>query len=528
MKITEEFRRSMNWLHTWLGIGVSTILFAIFWTGTLSVFDQEIDQWMVPEKRLVLPETVNLDNAVLPWIQQAEIEQGARVNISPPDARSPAIRIDVRAQERQIVFIDPETGAVLKPIDSLGGTGFFFPFHYRLHIDWMVMGAWIVGLVTMAMLALIVSGIFIHRKIIQDFFVFRRRKSLRRSSLDAHNLSGVLFLPFHFMIAFSGILILAQVYFGWAGDTVYGGDRAAEMQDQGFYFRPAAGEPGSIPNSIQDWILRAETTWNAESRNRLPINADGITINHYGDAGSYVSVISTFPSSRVGLVPAATDFDLSTGEILNNRHNKPVFSTFTWLAGLHFIQFDHWPLRWLYFFGGLAGCVMIASGLMFWMKARVRKGVIEPRYIRAVRALTIGSVTGIILASGAFLVANRLLPRDAAFASYDRSDLEVWAFFIVWIASFCHATIRDTKAWRDQAVVIAFTAALAVLLNWVTTGDHLIQTITEGLWSIAGMDLILIASSIIAIASVSRLLKTERLAVPSAGLAQSAKSSSAE
>lgn len=67
----------------------------------------------------------------------------------------------------------------------------------------------------------------------------------------------------------------------------------------------------------------------------------------------------------------------------------------------------------------------------FWMQARIRKGAIEPRSVRVVRTLTIGSVTGIIVASGAFLIANRLLPREASLAGFDRSGLEVWAFFIV-------------------------------------------------------------------------------------------------
>ncbi|TBR24219.1 MAG: PepSY domain-containing protein, partial [Reyranella sp.] len=48
------FRASMNWLHTWAGIVLGGLLFAIFWMGTLSVFDREIDQWMAPMIRLPL------------------------------------------------------------------------------------------------------------------------------------------------------------------------------------------------------------------------------------------------------------------------------------------------------------------------------------------------------------------------------------------------------------------------------------------------------------------------------------------
>lgn len=47
----EGFRQSMAWLHTWSGLVVGWILFAVFVTGTLSYFRPEISQWMRPELR---------------------------------------------------------------------------------------------------------------------------------------------------------------------------------------------------------------------------------------------------------------------------------------------------------------------------------------------------------------------------------------------------------------------------------------------------------------------------------------------
>ncbi|MDR1064595.1 MAG: PepSY domain-containing protein [Azoarcus sp.] len=42
-------RQSMNWLHTWSGLLLGWLLFAIFVTGTLSYFRNEITFWMQPE-----------------------------------------------------------------------------------------------------------------------------------------------------------------------------------------------------------------------------------------------------------------------------------------------------------------------------------------------------------------------------------------------------------------------------------------------------------------------------------------------
>ncbi|HEV7314113.1 PepSY-associated TM helix domain-containing protein [Sphingopyxis sp.] len=47
------FRQSMAWLHTWTGLVLGWLLFAIFVTGTASYFQEEITAWMTPEVRSV-------------------------------------------------------------------------------------------------------------------------------------------------------------------------------------------------------------------------------------------------------------------------------------------------------------------------------------------------------------------------------------------------------------------------------------------------------------------------------------------
>ena len=49
------FRKRMSWVHTWVGLVICALLFAIFWMGTLAVFDREIDRWMMPMTRLQRP-----------------------------------------------------------------------------------------------------------------------------------------------------------------------------------------------------------------------------------------------------------------------------------------------------------------------------------------------------------------------------------------------------------------------------------------------------------------------------------------
>jgi len=45
----EGFRQAMAWLHTWTGLIFGWLLFAIFLTGTMSYFKEEINHWAQPE-----------------------------------------------------------------------------------------------------------------------------------------------------------------------------------------------------------------------------------------------------------------------------------------------------------------------------------------------------------------------------------------------------------------------------------------------------------------------------------------------
>ncbi|MEL6277246.1 MAG: PepSY-associated TM helix domain-containing protein [Pseudomonadota bacterium] len=502
----DGFRASMGWLHTWAGILASGLLFAIFWMGTLSVFDKEIDQWMIPETRLVAPtEDVSYD-ALLPIILTRTGGETNYVNFSRPSARTPVVKsfyYDPATEQYERIVLDPASGNVIDSTDSLAGTGFIFPFHFRLHASWNRIGDWIVGFAGMSMLVLLVSGIFIHRKIIQEFFVFRPTKKPRRSILDLHNMTSLAALPFHFLIVLTGLMIFSSLYLGPGLMKAADGEIASLFEEvYGGKRLPPAGEPGELA-SLDAMVSEASRIWSERSGKEM--TPDTVRIFNVGDKNATVYVRNTFPSGRVAMSLDVTTFNGSTGEVYHDHAPTPVVRAFQWLEGFHFVQFGHWPLRWLYFLAGLAGCAMIATGLLFWIQSRIRRGVVDPLKVRSIRALTVGSTTGIMLATAGFLLANRLLPKEAAALSFDRSDLEVVAFFVIWIGAFVHAALRGANSWSDQPLAISAVAFGAVVLNWVTTGHHLVASATAGLWSVFGMDLVLVAGGLAALVSGLKL-----------------------
>ncbi|MBL4670622.1 MAG: PepSY domain-containing protein [Arenicella sp.] len=263
--VSKEFREAMGWLHTWLGVALGAILFAIFWTGSLTVFDKEIDHWMKPELRLAQQENVSLDRVVLPKLASFEPALGSDVWISPPRDRIPAIRMlyHDKNDNKHEIMLDPKTGEKLDLTDSHAGTDFFFRFHFMLHMPGLF-GYLLVGIAALGMMVLVISGVFIHRKFFQNFFTFRPKKNLLRSTLDFHNLTAIIGLPFYFLLPLSGLFIFATVFFPWPVEVNYDGNVKSFKADlagyQQFSVEPS-GQTNLYIKTLDQLIIDAEQIW---------------------------------------------------------------------------------------------------------------------------------------------------------------------------------------------------------------------------------------------------------------------------
>ena len=537
-----SFRHSMAWLHTWFGLLLGYVLMIAFFFGSLSVFDREIDRWAIPETRFA-PQPMPSYDARLAQIfksivPEEEDVEAARNRLGTAPVLGPVMNFGAYTTHRDPVLsvfaefpvtnnpndpddhvhghltIDPRTGAVL-PHDKLKiGSEFFYPMHYSLHLSWMDLGYWIVGFAALVMLAALVSGVVMHRKIFRELFTFRPGKHTRRSVLDLHNLTGVVALPFHFIFALSGLTIFASIYLP-VGETLLKPlaqqQALAEAQAKGLAFKPA-GVPAPIA-SVDAMVVEAKKRWAARG---MAGDVGFLTVNHVGDKNSYVSIFRA-GSDRVTLVGQAVHFDAPTGRVIREEPAPaPASAVNDFLTGLHLQHFEHWLLRWFYVLGGLAGCACIATGFIFFVEKRKRAHAAQgSRGARTVDALAVTTVTGIVIAALTILVANRLLPADLL----HRDQWEKAAFWAAWLLAFVHAwwctapvkAALLAPAWREQCWAIAVLALAAVVLNALTTGDHLLATLGRGYWPVAGLDLALLATAGVAAWAARRLRRRERV-----------------
>lgn len=525
-----NFRLSLTWLHTWFGLVLGFVLMVAFFFGSMSVFDREIDRWSLPETRIEAQPMPSFDKILaerFSHMTEPEPDQRAaaekRVTQPLPEKLVPASWNAYTTHRDPVLIqyvgfnvpnsplpddtiyanqtIDPRDGKILRRDQLALGSAFFYPMHYSLHFDWHEIGYWIVGLSAMAMLAALVSGVVMHRKIFREFFTFRPMRQVLRSTLDLHNLTGVVALPFHFLWALSGALIFVGIYFPVVEKMMWPVVEAHEHEEalhSGLDHDPS-GKPGTLA-SVDAMVAAAKAHW---AEKGMPGEVGLLSVNHVGHSNAYVSIYRD-STDRVASAEGL-HFQGSTGKILFEDPPSGAITTVnSFLVGMHLQQFKHWTLRWLIFVGGIISCICIATGFIFFVEKRKTVHAKQGRSgSRWVDALAVTTVTGMIAATLFVLVANRALPEDLA----DRDLWQKSAFWGAWIVLLLHAVWRSSalregrrsKAWAEQTWIIAALALLAVVLNWVTTGDHLVKTLSEGYWPVAGVDLMLLASSLVAV-----------------------------
>lgn len=457
----QGFRQSMAWLHTWSGLVVGWVLFAVFVTGTATYYRAEISRWMQPEltrHAAITPETLAASADLAVAHLQAHAGHARTWFVGLPTPERPLVELFWRnapGTPPGHVLIDPQTGAPAALRATRGGE-FFYRFHFELNLP-PLWGRWIVGICAMVMLVALVSGIVTHRRIVSDFFTLRRDKAAQRGWLDAHNVSGVLALPFHLMITYTGVVTLAVMYMPWGVTTAYKGDAFAYYAETGQITkaRPPAGEPGTLA-PVGPMVATALAT--------VPEKLERLTIANPRDANSTVVAVFEEPHGLSHEHPQVA-FAGTSGAVVEILSGglRPAAKTFTTMVGLHEAHFAGAALRVLFFLCGLMGCAMVGSGLVLWNVARLPKaGAAAGPGWRLVQALNLGTIAGLPAGMAAYFLANRLLPLDLG----SRAEWEVRVFFGTWIAvALAGAWPAPRQAWRGALGLVACLFVAVVLAD---------------------------------------------------------------
>ncbi|PAT41233.1 peptidase [Vandammella animalimorsus] len=496
-------RQSMSDLHTWAGLLVGWVLYAMFLTGTVSYFREEISLYLRPELQApgaAAPTPGQTAQLVLDAVL-ARAPDTPQIGITLPTARNPGASAywmpanGQRGDWGNAVFDAHGQSHSLRQTE---GGDFFYGFHFNLHYVPILWGRWIAGFCAMFMLVAIVSGVITHKKIFADFFTFRWGKG-QRSWLDAHNGLSVLGLPFHFMITYSGLVMLMTLYMPWGEQLALNEqERAQAMQSFSAWRPPAPPQPdaATVPTvPLAPLVAQAQQHWAGQGQDEDQTQrlAGQVLVNNPGQANARI-IVSRSATGRISDHPRYLVFDGSDGRLLESHDSAaPAAQTRGVLYGLHMGRFADGTLRWLYFLTSLAGTAMVGSGLVLWtVKRRTRLPDPARPHIgfALVERLNIAAIAGLSVAMAGFFWLNRLLPLGLA----QRAQWEIHGFFIVWALALLYACLRPAKrAWVELLALAAALLALVPLLSALLTERHLLRSLMQADWVFAGLELALLA-----------------------------------
>lgn len=479
----KSIRQSMAWLHSWTGLLLGWVLFAIFIMGTTSYYRHEINLWMQPK---LAQYDVKQETAIKTAYQylQEHASDAKSWYIGVASKQSPVTNIYWQKQDGgyESKTLDANTGQELNLSATQGGD-FFYAFHYQLFGFPVMIGRIIVCIAAFIMFIALISGIITHKKIITDFFTLRTFKS-QRSWLDFHNVSSVIALPFFLMVTFTGLAIFFYVYLPWGIQKLYPDDRLQFFKE----IRTQVVDHQTPPKAMQNLPLevllaKAQTQWGNQE-------IDSITADKPNTNQAQITISQAKDHTITGNKTQIT-FDGTTGrELAATRNDSPIATLSFGVYGLHMATFARPLLRLAFFFSGVLGCFMIASGLLLWSLKRQIQNKSNTFHFGyyLVDRLNVATFVGLPTAMLAYMYSNRFFHLTA-----DMPNYEIYTFFSTWCASFIFALLcKKQWLWRSQLSIFIWIALFLPCLNLAYLVHHHFISDFRSYWIFLRVDIFFI------------------------------------
>lgn len=274
-------------VHSAVGVLTGLFLYAVVFTGTVALFQEEVVSWSNPQLRFSTPQSKSVD-ALLSGQASALPDRADPLLVFLPTIYQPSLRVVVPSHDDPFSLeINPRTGERL-PARAPG----FETVWRRAHTDGLLgrPGRYIIGVAGLVMLLALTTGLLAHRKMFRQLITWRRDRSFRVSVGDLHKLLGLWGSIAHLLFAFTGailgllsLLSLVSAFVVYEGDT-----KRAVAAVLGPPIQPS-GRPAPPPeldplfaravaiDPEVDWNLAAVLAWGDENAHvevaGLPRNA---------------------------------------------------------------------------------------------------------------------------------------------------------------------------------------------------------------------------------------------------------------
>lgn len=414
-------RAWFDW-HSWIGLTTGLLLFVVCWSGTIAVFSRELDWAADPRVRAPAVSAGEIAWSAIEANVRAAKPGWSLDQINAPSAPGFAAEAWVRDPDDIMgrVYADPASGEVLGSSSYFNIQRFFRSLHMSLFIgEWRVWGIpfgyLLVGLLSLPLLAQLVTGLVFYRRFWRGFLRLERHKGPKVFWSDVHKLSGVWAIWFVLIMGLTGVWYLAE----W------------KVTSEPPEPSPPAAE-GSVTTSrpLGELIGIARDAYpNLQVREVALYNRERGMVAFRGQDGS---VLVRDRAARICL-------DSRSGEVIDIRRPGDMTVLHRWIDTadpLHFGNFGGLISKLLWFAFGLGLSAMCLTGAYLQAMRQVRNRGLSRRALHTSHLAT----AAVVACAGGFAVKE--LGSYAA-QGFPAAPVAVWIICVLWTA----ATLAMLACW---------------------------------------------------------------------------------
>lgn len=367
-------------LHSWSGIVLGILLYAVIFTGTVAVVADEIGDWANSNQRQAMLLNADIDSILATLSAHTDPIYTEEIGIS-------------EGHQGELVFffhtheVNPRTGQmddlgvqyrtdidgnILKQFEGFASdlfqedhpnalSRFLVAIHTELHIPspW---GLILTGILGFAMLIAAVSGYKMHKHLFTDLFIIRKQRDKTPLVRDAHTVAGTWSIPFALLLAFTGAFFSFAGAFGLPAMAMvaFGGDQEAMIYT-------LVGEQKEKDESPLDSASVNAMLRDAQTRESGVPNF--VSVSHPDTKAAQMTLF--YSPSDGGVEPKQVVYDMTTGEF---SKYKPQVGTVPSLGStilalifpIHFGTFAGLLSKLVWISLGVASCYVTITGLKLY------------------------------------------------------------------------------------------------------------------------------------------------------------------
>ncbi len=476
-------------IHTWTGIISGMALFIAFYAGALTVFKEPIARWASPPSAIQNAQTVPLAQvpALINGTLAAHPQAAKGFSIHLHEMENIPARLTWEVRDPQADDHDTSSSkhfAASLDIEGRAQATAFQPTPVANFIDTLhrVVGLpvdndpnrWVMGVISALYALALFSGVVVLiPTLVKDFFALRVGKNFKRMWLDAHNVVGIISLPFHIFMAISAVVFAFHDGIYSVQDKLIHDGQWSTAFSRGADKSQKAPPPRDASAMLSPEQLLARTQEIAPDLQVSQLEYQAVTtpratVRIWGKDDRAIS-----PRARGGFVA----LDPYSGEMMNTdylpgKQTTPNLFISSFFA-LHMASFGGSLVQWLYFLLGLAGAWLFYSGNLLWVETRrkraARNGPVpqQRRDTRLMASATVGVCIGCISGISLMLAASKWLGVQTAHLGVWLHAVYYSVFFACIASAFLWGAARSVVALLWTACAFTLLIPLTSLIGWM-------------------------------------------------------------